>query len=504
MTSAKSSPLHWLIRGFVYISAAWSFSYITADPDLWGHIKFGGETWTLGRLPGTDTYSYTAFGQPWINHEWLTEIIFFLIYTVLDSTGLLAFKALLGIGIVHLMSKLYFDREHNLAAYLIFFVLMIPVMAPGFMTRPHLMTFLFLSLFVAILQKYFDGNERAIFWTPLLMLAWVNCHGGVLAGMGLFGVVTGIEVLRTIAKKDSKGKPLLIAYALCWLAVMLNPYGYKLWVFFYHSLGTGRAIGEWEAIPIWSSHLWTLKTLTLIFIVSLFLPTKKRLWEIALIAVAIYYGFKHQRHSVMIPIVMAPYLPMQISQMLRGWDFMPGFNRLSRGFKIAAYSVIIIFIGGYTYNLVSKYAGNNFKILVEPVAYPTHAAQFMIANNIKGNILVPFDWGEYIIWKMPESKVSVDGRFRTVYPEEVLQQSLALSAGHELGKEIITRYPTEIILTNRRESAGPIIESIPAWRKIYIDKVSDIYIHDTHPFWEKFNRNEVIRPDDPPPFNFPG
>ena len=83
------------------------------------------------------------------------EVSFYLIYHTFDSTGLLFFKALLGIFIVHLLSSIYFARAGNITVYLILCALIIPVMAPGFMTRPHLATFLCLTLLVYVLQKVF-------------------------------------------------------------------------------------------------------------------------------------------------------------------------------------------------------------------------------------------------------------------------------------------------------------------------------------------------------------
>ena len=103
----------------------------------------------------TDPFSYTARGHTWINHEWLMEVSFYLIYHTFDSTGLLFFKALLGIFIVHLLSSIYFARAGNITVYLILCALIIPVMAPGFMARPHLATFLCLTLLVYVLQKVF-------------------------------------------------------------------------------------------------------------------------------------------------------------------------------------------------------------------------------------------------------------------------------------------------------------------------------------------------------------
>ena len=82
---------HIVIRILVIALAFTQFSYLTADPDLWGHIRFGQDIWEQGRVHDTDPFSYTAKGQRWINHEWLMEVAFYLIYITLDSTGLLLF-----------------------------------------------------------------------------------------------------------------------------------------------------------------------------------------------------------------------------------------------------------------------------------------------------------------------------------------------------------------------------------------------------------------------------
>lgn len=46
-----------------------------ADPDLWGHVRFGQDMLAARGIPAADPYSYLTAGQPWINHEWLTEVV---------------------------------------------------------------------------------------------------------------------------------------------------------------------------------------------------------------------------------------------------------------------------------------------------------------------------------------------------------------------------------------------------------------------------------------------
>src|SRR5262245_47049119 len=59
----------------------------TADPDLWGHVRFGQDILASGELPRSDTYSFTS-NRPWINHEWLAETAMALAFQSGGASGL--------------------------------------------------------------------------------------------------------------------------------------------------------------------------------------------------------------------------------------------------------------------------------------------------------------------------------------------------------------------------------------------------------------------------------
>lgn len=493
----------------IYAYAANYFSYITADPDLWGHIKFGEEIWQMGHLPATDSYSYITKGLPWVNHEWLAELIFYLIFIALGSTGLLAFKLLLGILTIHLLTKLTLLRvegERFHIIYLSCFLLIIPVLAPAFMVRPHLMTILFMTLLVAILQEFYDGNHKTLAWSPLLMLIWVNCHGGVVAGIGIYGVATLVECIRYLSKRENsaRAKQLVLYFCLSCLALLINPYGYKLWIFLYQDLTVPRLITEWQPIPLISWKFLSFKILTLLFLASLLLPTRKATWQIIVILIAVFFGFKEQRHSVLPAIIMAPYLYRQ---------FTPAkinFKKYDLEFTAATHMTIqttlILFICFQLYGAFFKYWSNDFKILVEPNAYPVHAVRFMNMNGISGKIQTPFDWGEYLIWKMPTSKVSVDGRFTTAYPRKILDMNQNFSLGRPGWKQILEEFPPDIILTAKNERAHKLLVEEKDWIKIYEDPLSMIFLPKANPpgaALEKFYNKQLIDTNDAPSYAFP-
>src|SRR6185369_11377240 len=62
-----------------------------ADPDLWGHLRFGLDALATHGLTTIDPYSYTS-DIPWLNHEWLSEVVIAVAYRAFGSAGLVATK----------------------------------------------------------------------------------------------------------------------------------------------------------------------------------------------------------------------------------------------------------------------------------------------------------------------------------------------------------------------------------------------------------------------------
>src|SRR5262245_29836585 len=73
-----------------------------ADPDLWGHVRFGLDTLDTGGLTALDPYSFTQ-DVSWINHEWLAELVQALAYRAGGPYGLMVMKAVILSGVFALL-----------------------------------------------------------------------------------------------------------------------------------------------------------------------------------------------------------------------------------------------------------------------------------------------------------------------------------------------------------------------------------------------------------------
>ena len=56
--------------------------------DLAYHLRAGGQFLDTGVIPTTDTFTFTAGGQPWVNQQWGAQALLAAVYRVAGWTGL--------------------------------------------------------------------------------------------------------------------------------------------------------------------------------------------------------------------------------------------------------------------------------------------------------------------------------------------------------------------------------------------------------------------------------
>ena len=117
----------------------------------------------------------------------------------------------------------------------------------------------------------------------------------------------------------------------------------------------------------------------------------------------------------------------------------------------------------------------------------------MEVNQIDGNLLTPFDWGEYFIWKRPMYKVSIDGRFWTFYRNKTFIHFLVFEEGIQGWENVLPLYPkTDVIVSSRKNSK---LQGLKSWVLIFKGLISDIYIRKTNPpsqLFQKHLNNELL------------
>jgi len=156
---------------------------ILADPmiksfDLFWHLRTG-ELMLNGIYPRTDLFSYTAFGNSWILHEWGSQVIFAWIYQKTGFAGLIVLKSLVYALLCGLAFKLMLTKNIHIFLSFGLALLLVPVTAVGLTVRPHMFTNLFLVILFWIYVSFREkGNQKILWVLPVLFCLWINLHGG--------------------------------------------------------------------------------------------------------------------------------------------------------------------------------------------------------------------------------------------------------------------------------------------------------------------------------------
>jgi hypothetical protein len=107
------------------------------------------------------------------------------------------------------------------------------------------------------------------------------------------------------------------------------------------------------------------------------------------------------------------------------------------------------------------------------IVFPVRSIAAAAELKLKGNLAVPFNWGEYAIWHLPDCRISMDGRYETVYPDSTVQLSEDFFAGRS--RKLLDDYPTNYVLAPAVSPVNDMLAHDPAWRMLETDPVSTLW-----------------------------
>ncbi|MEW6269103.1 MAG: hypothetical protein AB1689_07370 [Thermodesulfobacteriota bacterium] len=512
MANAGGSSV-WLALFLVLGSALHFLGGNVADPDLWGHLRYGQMILEGHGLPREDVFSYTAAGAPFYDHEWLSDLVFASIYAVAGSAGLIAFKLLVGAAMLLAMwdatrvlgaRLLPGERLHPLVAAAAM-IAALAVISPGATFRPQLFTMLLLALETALLlhgDRRLREERVTLPWElavlPVLIVIWANAHGGFLVGLGLLGCY-GAATLAQESFARLRGLPAELAPrqlgALCALGVacaampLLNPYGVELYVYLATTLGMHDQISEWDPVELLSTGFLRFKIMVVVTVAAVALLIARRgrdaarsplAWLVPFLAVAAAAAFRHQRHTVLYGIVAMPVVAVAAEQLRRlVLERRPSLRPRRQVFAAAALGAAAIGVLQLSWFGV-QLARDGLDIRYGRIDYPVDAIEFMRTHDLRGNAAFPFEWGAYAISKLaPESRVFIDGRFEAVYPQQVIEDYFAFMHGTEGWERLLDDYPTEIVVVQRWREIHPRMFSRPDFAYVYSDPASLVFVRRT-------------------------
>jgi hypothetical protein len=476
-----------LLVGSVMIVILSLFVAGEQDPDFWWHLRIGHWMADNSRLPSTDIFTHTVPSHVWTDHEYLTEILMWLVYSATGVVGLaIAFGLLTWAGF-WLMCRQVARRQPWVIVGMglaIGAVAGAPIWGP----RAQMITFFLSCLELFWLQGYLSGRSRAIQLFPLVMVLWANLHGGWVIGFVWLGVALVAELIGWVWDRENPAhrahvRLLAIITAASVVAVAATPHGLSLYPYPFQTQGSvaqQRLIVEWFSPDFHQVYLRPFEAMIFLVIIGFGLR-RPSLYELLLTLVGLGLALQSVRNvalfvAVATPVMISTYgAYWQELAAARGWKLELPPRRI---FAVITAIVLAIIVLATTLRITDSVSPAKQHSL-DASSYPVGAADWLVAHPGVGTRMYnQYGWGGYLAYRFypePNRRVFIFGE-AALMGDPLLNEYQDVQTLRSNWKQVLEKYGVDYIVYNRGEALANVLATQPEWALAYEDSVAVIYV----------------------------
>jgi hypothetical protein len=364
--------------------------------------------------------------------------------------------------------------------------------------------------------KYFLPRAPLLL-LPILMIIWVNAHGGYMSGIALTLIFTVSEWINYLvcAARDPLQKRRLILLtnvaALTILTSLINPGFLDHWLYPFQSVGMAskNIIMEWQSpnFHLLGARIY-LMTVLCFFLLTIYSHRKPDATEVIVPTFFIINGFIATRHIPLTALTILPFMGLAISQMgLTNIVSAIGQSRVAQWLKQRRGARVELGRGEFVLNWIMLWALVAGLFIGAPMfdasngkrmhaALPVSAADFVEANGIKGRMFNSFDDGGYLIYRFwPNRKVFIDGR-DDMYGDRFLADFMDIYEGKSNWKEKFDALAIDFAIVHKNAPIRQILVLEGAFKELFSDENFSVLLR-RNPNEETFFRHLSSVQDNP-------
>jgi hypothetical protein len=414
-------------------------------------------------------------------------VIFSISYDMLGLSGVVLLAALIVTAAWAIVFYEASRRTDHL--FLSLFVTAIGMSASmiHILPRPHIVTYLFIALWIVILERIRQGGAKLWVWLPVLMLLWVNLHGMFVLGVILWGIYLSGGFLENPGRSwlsEPSTKSFLMGGILALAATFFSPSGPQIWEAI-ASLGSNSyitsRIPEYRSPDFHIPETWPFLLLILIVLLAFARNNRRINWTSTLLTIS-FTGIALYT-SRMIPLFALVIVPIAAG-VLGDWlrqeypesrfavveRNVSTINNASGGWVwivVLVVAVAILFRSGRAIDPAGR--GNTF----DERFFPVQAVDWLNRNPQRGPMFNEFDWGGYLLLNVsPRQPIFMDGHTH-IYGETLTREYESVVTLHNDWGNILDDYRVEwsIVRTN-----SPIARALENnhWVVLYRDDTATI------------------------------
>ncbi len=520
--------VQWLfpsIADLIFISLLGLLSFtllsvrLLGDAGIGWHIRTGQLILSSHAIPRVDPFSSTMSGHPWFAWEWLYDVLAGWLDTVAGLNGVVFFTALIIALTFSLTFRLLLQRGTNLLVALALVLLAMSAGMIHFLARPHVVSWLFTVLWFCVLEsseRNADGRQSSLWLLPLLMIFWVNVHGGFLLGFILLGIYWVSESWQWFTLKEdrlddvlqkirarNRARDLALIGIISALATLANPYGWRLHVHIYHYLSNRFLMDHIDEFQSPNFHGAAQKCFAVLLLLALIAlavrrrePQGIRVSGALVVLFAVYSGLYASRNipvsALLLILIIGPWLSDAARKLadlftprLFGFrsrersskHFVQRMQAIELGLRTHLWSfAAIAVIGWIVFHGGNLGATPLMRAHFGAKRFPVAAVDYLESHHVSGPVFGPDYWGGYFIYRLyPQVKVAIDDR-HDFYGEAFLESYLK-TVHVELGwNDFINLHEVHAIVVPKDSALASILLETPRWQPIYRDDVAVIFV----------------------------
>lgn len=444
------------------------------DPDIWWHLRTGQLVLQNHAVFHSDPYSYTRFGHPWTNHEWLSDVLIFSLYRIAGWAGLIvAFAALVSATLMLVFLRC--TGRPYIAGIVTAWGAIAGTAVWG--VRPQMLS-LFLASLLLLAHDRWDRQSGKWWLVVPAMLLWVNLHAGFALGIALLVLFMAGDALDAafglVAWAPARAglRNLALVLLACLAVIPVNPYGVRMYWYPLATLGSAsmqKYIAEWFSPNFHQAEYSPL----LFFLLAVFAglaisPRRLRPSQALFLAAGSLAALYSVRHIPIFVLLAAPVL----AGLAQGWleQHRPSFGQVSqrptpaRMLLNAALLVTACALAVFQVRRVIIRQPET-----EAATFPAAAVSFLKNQPLPGNLLNHYNWGGYLIWKLyPQHRVFIDGR-ADLYADSLMDEFATSYYVKNHWEQPLDRWQIQTVILPPDAALVQMLQRKQNWMRIYAD-----------------------------------
>jgi hypothetical protein len=460
---------------WLFVAGSHGWDSLLGDADIGWHIRTG--EWILANhtVPTHDLFSFSKPGAQWFAWEWLSDVIFALLFRAAGFKGVvLAAGVVIGLYST-IIIRYTFWRGANAMVALPLVLLGVGSSTVHFLARPHVFTFLFLAIAMWLIESDRRQRTRYLWLLIPLTILWVNLHGGFFMFLACLGLlVAGSTIEGWLGRGWANVRRYGLLFAACAAASVVNPYGIHLhWHIgeYLRSDWIRNNIQEFQA-PTFRSEgqLQFEVVLILALLVVTLLVRGRRITEALWVLFLAHSALTSLRHAPLLALVAIPLIAEELSSIWKRSAVKGRRNSIAGTLHTLGADLAEPFRRSSVWIAVTVVI-----VACAPLQWPADFPKelfptTLVAHNRQrfetARLLTTDQWGDYLIFHYyPRLKVYVDGR-SDFYGEQLGKEYLHVLQLSADWQRIVERRGFDTVLLGPEWPLVQMLKRSPDWRVV--------------------------------------